>query len=263
MTFPANSVPGSSAQGVLSQIFIVTSTHGQKQVPIIQSFNFDPKFVTNSIGEFATNKDVLTTQSFKNVDISFEIFETDLPVLYNCIMDLDPNLATQTPFAVLPEQMYQVAFNMYGNQGHNFTGGYQFEGFVATQCRIVSITEAAPLDGNKKVSVKIIGNWGATTKAGGVYYARMVSTAPVYTATGDITFGASNHIAYLTKSAVAVPLPGTGGTTQQDLVSYKNGQQIYSTSGVPYKINYGNQFDVPGTIATTDVWETFVLYNGL
>lgn len=260
MTFPLNSVPGSSAQGTRSEIFAVTKTHGKVQLPVINNFTMEPKFATASIGEFATNKDILTTQSFKNVDISFDIMETDLPQLYNVLMDLDPNLTTQTPFAVLPEQMYSVPFNMYGNTYHDFTAGTIFEGFVATQCRISSISEATPLDGGKKVTVKIIGNWGCSTKTGGVYYARMVTT-PTYSASGDITF--ANHIAYLAKTAVSVPLPGTGGSTQIDLASFKNGQQVYSVSGSPYKINYGTQYNVPGTIAPTDVWETFVLYNGV
>lgn len=268
MAIPLNSVPGSTVRGTLTELFGVTKTHGAIQLPVTQTVSLDWKFATNSLGEFATNKDVFVSQSFKNVEGSFEMFLTDLVTLYNLIMDLPPALSTQTPVAFLPEQMYGVPFNLFGNAYHQFTTGTKFEGFMLTQCKVMSISESRPLDNDAKVTVKILANWGSKTEQGAIRYNRLVSSAPVYSSTNpqpsDISV-TGGHIWYLDRTAVAIPLPGTGTTTQVDLASFKNGLQIYPTFGTStvYTINYGNQWTYPGTVASTDVFETYYLYSSV
>jgi len=247
------STPGSAAKGKLHDLYIVSRTHGSSKIPVAQSFNVSPKFTNESFNEFGTNHSILNTQTYNDSDVSFDIFETDLPTLYNAIMDIDPD---SNYVLVDPSLMYQCRFTIYGNQ-RDMTTNKPFEGAVCQEVLIGEMSSSQDVNGNSKVTIKGTATVSRKIHGGGVAYNRCVSSAPPFVTASDVTFDGSNYAA-LSQTPVDMALPGTGGTTINYLTVLKN--SIPQDSG--FTVNTANkQLRLTTAPATTDVWETFIPYQ--
>lgn len=251
------STPGSSARGLQHAIWLVSFSHGRAQLPVVSAISIDPQGKEEVVGEMGTPYGVLTVQFYDKVSFQVDYTTTDDDTTPSLVMDTVPSSAQGSVYA--PHLTYQAPFSLFGNQTH-MTSGKIFQGFVVAQCMGL-LTKKQSKEGNEQVSIKGTGtqvwivnaNRTAANVDGAIDYNRGVAASPPYATTEDKTFSA-NAIT-LNKAAVAFPLPGTGGLTQNYVLVLKNGKPV--TTGFTIS---GSTFTLSVAPAATDVWEVFTVY---
>ncbi len=249
------STPGSSARGLQHNIYWGSYSHGIKQFPTLSSVAIDPTTKEETVTEMGTPYGVLTVQFYEKFTTQIEYVSTDDDTIPAMFMDTAPSTAQASVYA--PHLTYQCPGTIYGNQTH-MTSGKIFQAFVGAQVMGV-LTKKQSGNDSEKVTIKGTGtqlyvvNAAGANGTGAIQYNRMVAGSPPYSTSVDVTFAGS--AATLTQTAVAWPLPGTGGLTQNYLLVLKNGKPI--TSGFTVS---GTSFTLGTAPAATDVWEAYYVY---
>ncbi len=241
--------PATAAQGVLSKLWIISKSHGRGLVPVSDKFSANDKFGNQLISEMGTNYPILNTQTYEGGDWSFNIYETDLMLLYSMIYDIDPSVST---FAVRPENLLGCSFTLMGNQTNNATAKI-FEGIVLEQCLITGMDASVDQKGNKQVSFKGTYTKAGHVKGGGVWYTRVVKS-PLFATSDDVA--STGSTATISKAAVSVPRPGLGSVYDTYLSAFLNGVK-------------NDNITVSGTTVTAttapstgDWWDLLTVYSG-
>jgi len=273
MPIATNSTPGSAAKGSLNLVYMVSRTRGCKYnssnsqytpMPIVQNFNITPKMTAVSIGEFGTPNNVLTIQDYTDCEVAFDIYETDVAILYAGIMDVDPSqytnngTVTQNVMMVMPELIYKNSLSFFGNQVHQATGNIM-EGFVVTDVSISEMSETQDFKGYKKIAFKGTGTIYRKVLNGAVDYFRGNGSAVQFPTPYAKTFSAGNVVA-ANYTPVTIPLPGTnvGSTSGQNYcVALQNGVVMPPSGQAPWSLT-GTSFILTSTPASTDWWDVFV-----
>lgn len=221
-------------------------------LPIIQNLTITPKYAVESIGEFGTPNDILTIQSYSNVEVGFKIYETDIIYLYAMIMDVDPAL---TSFSVFPEMLYKNPFTLFGNQVSMLAPGNIINGFVCTQILLSDSSSSQDVHGNKMIDFKGTGTIFRQVLNGAVDYTRGNFASVSFPTPYGKTFSAVALI-LTTYTAVSQPLPGVnaGATSAQNYLAVLQ-------NGVPVNSGFtqtGTSFVVAaGTTGASDWWDVF------
>jgi hypothetical protein len=244
------SAPSSMAKGNRHDVYIISTHHGQKRLPIVQNFNVSDKLTSELISELGTKYPVFVTQTYEGSEVSFDVYDSDLNELYAMLMDMDPSL---TAMGVKPEDFYSCPFNLYGNQLHEVTGK-PIQGTVCQRVLLSDHSSSQDQKGNKKVVFKGTVTRAQYVRGCGIDYTRGVASAPPFATADDHTFDGSNYIA-LHYSVAALPEPGIGGTTYNSLLALKNSTPVSSGFTVS-----GAGVTLGTTAATTDVWEFLTPY---
>jgi hypothetical protein len=242
--------PGTSAQGILSKAWIISANHGRALLPVADTLNAGDKFGTKLIDEQGNPAPILNTQVYNGADFSFDIYETDIPVLYALLYDLDP---ASSKFVVRPELLYQCKFTLLVVQYHAQTGKV-FQAKLLEQCHLSDASESSARSSDLKVSFKGTATRMTKTKGLGIWYSRVVQPAPKFVTADDVSFVGSS--ATLAKTPYSVALPGVGGTTENCICAMKN--RVRQDSGFTVS---GASFSVSTTPSTYDVWDVFTPYD--
>lgn len=257
------SSPSSVAKGINNLVYIVGRSRGTKYntansqyvpAPIVQNLTITPKYSVQAVGEFGTPNDVLTFQDYSNVDVSFDIYETDLTYLYNCLMDIDPATASMM---LLPELLYKCSFTIFGNQTNMSTGNIM-QGFVVTQVLLSDSSQTQDLKNSTKVTFKGTGTLFRKIMNGAIDYIRGNASSVAFPTAYGKTFSGSNVVT-TNYTPISVPLPGNNSSTST--VNYaavlQNGVVMPPNGNSPWSIT-GTSFILTNAPASTDYWDVFV-----
>jgi hypothetical protein len=255
-------IPGSTGRGPQHNLYMVSTTHGKRQLPMMNSFSLDPTTKEETVYEMGTPFGILTVQFYEKFTFAMEATTPDNSEVPSWFMDTVPTSGQASVYA--PHLTYQAGFSLFGNQAHAMTQKI-FQGFVAGQCMGVMTTKQAR-DGSEMISIKGSGTQffrvNPTGSGAGcaVGYTRGVAATPPYAATGDVTFAAAALT--LPYTPVAWPLPGTAGNTQKIMYAIKNGiarNVAQDLADGVYSIT-GDVITMAVAPAATDVWEFFYPY---
>ena len=257
------STPSSVAKGINNLVYIVARSRGTKYnsansqyvpAPIVQNLNITPKFTVTGVGEFGTPNDVLTFQDFQDVEVSFDIYETDIAYLHAMLMDVDPASAN---VMWMPELAYKAQFTIFGNQQHMSTGNIM-QGFVVTQVLLSDASETQDLKNAKKITYKGTGTLYRKIENGAIDYIRGNAASVAFPTPYGKTFSGSN-VVVTNYTPTAQPLPGQNGSTstQSYCVALQNGNPMPPNGTSPWTLT-GTSFILTNAPATTDYWDVFV-----
>ena len=242
--------PGTSAQGILSKAWIVSANHGRGLLPVADTLNAGDKFGTKLIDEQGTPSPILNTQVYNGADFSFDIYETDIMILYALLYDLDP---ASIKFVVRPELLYKCKFTLLVVQYHAQTGKV-FQSKLLEQCYLSDSSESSARSSDMKVSFKGTATRMTKTKGLGIWYSRVVQPTPKFSTSDDVSFTGST--ATISKSAYNVGLPGVDGSTENIICAMKN--RVRQDSGITVT---GTTVSVTPAPSAYDVWDLFTPYD--
>lgn len=257
------SQPGSLAKGILNFVYMVARTRGVRYnsaqtqyvpAPIVQNFNITPKMTVAAVGEFGTPNNIITYQDYENVEVAFDIYETDVFYLYAALMDVDP---LSVNMMEMPELFYKSPITIFGNQVHMETGNIM-TGFVVTDVLIHEATETQDLKNVKKIAFKGTGTLYRKVLNGAIDYVRGNYASPPFATPYGKTFVA--NVITTNYTPVNQPLPGSnvGSTSAQNYAVVLQNSVVMPPTGVaPWSIS-GTSFIVTNTGASTDYWDVFV-----
>jgi len=257
------SSPQSVAKGINKLVYIVGRSRGTKYntvnsqyvpAPIVQNLTITPKLTVQGVGEFGTPNDVITFQDYTNVEVSFDIYETDLVYLYNCLMDIDP---AQASMMLMPELLYKCSFTIFGNQMNMSTGNIM-QGFVVSQVLLSDSSETQDLKNVTKITFKGMGTLYRKVMNGAIDYIRGNASSVAFPTAYGKTFSGSN-VVVTNYSPINVPLPGNNSSTStiNYAVVLQNGVVMPPAGTSPWSIT-GTSFILGGAPASTDYWDVFV-----
>lgn len=236
-------------KGIRTKVNIVSKTHGRKEVPMVQGFSITPNLESESVGEFGSEKPVLSINSFTDADVSFDYLQSDNTIIEAMIMDTDPTQTIQY-LDISNARPVQLFLNHI-----NHTTGKIYAGVVVQQAVISGYPFTEGLKENASYSVTFKTAFAHIIQGAAILYTRGVPSGFTgFTTPDDKTFDVSNQIT-LDQPAASFQLAG-GTTTKNYVLVLKNGEPV--TTGFTIS---GSTVTLDAAPAATDVWEFFTVYT--
>lgn len=234
-------------QGLRTKVVLVSFSHGAIRIPLQQSFNITPRFTERTINEFDNLEPALIVTTYEAVDCSFEYLDSDSKLVDAAVNDQDPGAA----FVVDDPSAYQP-LTVFANH-KSLTSGLIFASTIVKGCMAKGSPYTEPVKEEMRVTRDLSGLNSLNIKGAGIYYQRMVSSAPAYSQSvppnvyADHSFvGKSVHNA---KDALLY-------NGSYALLVLKNG--VATTTGWAMSSGWFNLTSAP---VSTDIWEALYLYD--
>lgn len=253
-----------TAKGKLNQIYVISKTHGSAclststasnhqliPVPIVSSFGINPKMSAETIPQMGNLNAALTVPEYTDVEVTFDIMETDLFQLQAAIQDVSP---TTTQFTISPDTLLTSELTFFGNQYSEATGGI-IASYVVGGVSLTSMSETQDTAKSKKIAFKGTGIIYRSNLGLAIDYARFTNSSPSYATPYDVvlTAGTTGTLNNVTATTPTGPLPNFASTTY-------NGYNLILLNGFPVTNNVtvtGQTFTVAASGQANAVYEIF------
>lgn len=235
-------------QGVRTKVVLVSYSHGAVRVGLQQTFNITPRFTERTINEFDNLEPALIVTTYDAVDCTFEYLESDSALVDAAINDQDP-----TEDVIVDDPSAYQPLNLFANS-KSLTSGKIFAATLVKGCMAKGSPYTEPVKEERRVTRDLTGLNVINIKGAGIYYQRMVASAPAYAqaippnAYADKTFNSSY---FVNNAKDALLVQGA-----YDMLVLKNGSTV--TTGYTMSEHF---FQLASAPVTTDVWEVFYAFD--
>lgn len=235
-------------QGLRTKVVLVSNTHGAVRVGLQQTFSVTPRFTERTINEFDNLEPALIVTTYEAVDCSFEYLDSDSKLVDAAVNDADPGATV-----VLDDPSAYQPLNLFANS-KSLTTGKIFASTLVKGCMAKGSPQTEPVKEEKRVTRDLTGLNVINIKGAGIYYQRMVSTAPAFSQ------GASN--AYADKAFFGAP--GSVMNVKDALLVNSKYYLLVLKNSVSVTTGFSmtpHFFTLSSAPVSTDVWEVFYAFD--
>lgn len=230
--------------GRWSHPYGVSMTHGKQALPMIQSVSLAPKISVESDGQWGTEHDVFSCQTYTNTEATIEWKDSNLTALNSWMMDTNPSA---TVSAYDPQFLKPVDFMFTDsgkNQGKNYSSTLLCNGDVS----------ANPVSGDlntaRKNSATMTFKMQRSVIGATIQYSRFVKGTAPFATSDDIAFD-TNGVGTFASACTPVTL---NGSSVHVLYAKKDGYPVFDTT--QYSANT-TTFTPTTAPVSTEVWEVY------